>query len=82
MTARTTNAYVATIAAAAAIVFTLELARLEPSRIDVLAFLFLAVLAAVAQRIPIYLFRSSAVSVAYVATIAVNVTQGTSGSWA
>jgi len=77
VTARTTNAYVATIAAAAAIVFTLELARLEPSRIDVLAFLFLAVLAAVAQRIPIYLFRSSAVSVAYVATIAAYVLFGT-----
>lgn len=77
MTARTTHAYVATVAAAAAIVFTLELTRLEPSRIDVLAFVLLAVLAAVSQRVPVYLFRSSAVSVAYVATIAAYVLYGT-----
>ena len=76
MSARSTNAYITTVATAAAIVLGVELARFEPSRVDVLAFLLLAALAAVAQRLPVYLFQNSAVSVSYVATIATYVLYG------
>ncbi|HYY55543.1 MAG TPA: HD-GYP domain-containing protein [Candidatus Dormibacteraeota bacterium] len=77
MTARTTDAYIAATVAAAAIAAGTALARFDPSQIDLLAFVLLAALAGVAQRVPVYLFKSSAVSVAYVATIATYVLYGT-----
>ena len=77
MSIRLTNAYVAVVAAAAAIVFSLELPRFAPAHVDIVALALLAALAGVAQRLPVYLFRSSAVSVAYVATIAAYVLYGT-----
>jgi hypothetical protein len=77
VSARTTHAYIATVLAAAGIVFTVEVARLDPSRLDLLAFVLLAALAAIAQRIPVYLFQNSAVSVSYVATIATYALYGT-----
>jgi hypothetical protein len=77
MSDRATNAYVGSVAAAAGVLFTFELARFEPSRVDPVAFVFLGVLAAAAQRVPVYLFRSSAVSVSFVPTIATYVLYGT-----
>ena len=47
------------------------------SPIDVPMVLFLATLAAVAQRMPVFLFRNSAISVAFAATIAAYVLYGT-----
>ncbi len=49
---------------------------IDPSRLDVRTVVLLAVVAAVAQRIPVQLFRSSAISVAFGATIATYVLYG------
>ncbi len=73
----TVRAYIAALAAAAAILLVADLSRLDLGRVDPLVALLLVALAALAQRMPVYLFRSSAVSVAYVATIAAYVLYGT-----
>ncbi|OLC56496.1 MAG: hypothetical protein AUH85_06170 [Chloroflexi bacterium 13_1_40CM_4_68_4] len=72
----TLNAYIAAVAAAGSIVFATQVARLDAMRIDPLIAILLLGLAALAQRMPVYLFRSSAVSVSYVATIAAYVLYG------
>ena len=68
--------YIAAVAAAGAIVFVFNVARLDVARVDPFAALLLVALAALAQRMPVHLFRASAVSVAYVATIAAFVLYG------
>ncbi len=72
----TVNAYIAAVVAAGSFVLVTDLARLDLSRVDPALALMLVALAALAQRMPVYLFRSSAVSVAYVATIATYVLYG------
>jgi len=73
----TVNAFVGTVAAVAGLVLLGELPRLDLSRADLPAIALLIALAAIAQRMPVYLFRNSAISVAYVATIATYVLYGT-----
>ncbi len=72
----TLSAYITAVAAAASLLFAAELARFDPARVDPLIAGLLLTLAVVAQRVPVHLFRSSAVSVAYVATIAAYVLYG------
>ncbi len=72
----TLNAFIAAVAAAASLVLVADLARLDLARVDPIVALLLIALAALAQRMPVYLFRSSAVSVSYVATIAAYVLYG------
>jgi len=69
-------AYILAIATAGGVVLVVVLARLDLSGVDPLAAFMLFTLGALAQRTPVYVFRSSAVSVAYVATIAAYVLYG------
>lgn len=72
----TVNAYIAAIVAAAGLLLAGELAHLDLSIVDPVALVLLLALGVLAQRMPIFLFRSSAVSVSYVATIATYVLYG------
>lgn len=64
------NGFIASIALAGSAILVVIFARLDLSGVDPLAAGMLFTLGALAQRTPVYVFRSSAVSVAYVATIA------------
>lgn len=70
------SVYLAAVAGAGALVLVAALGRLDLGRVDPVAALLLLTLAVVAQRMPVRLFRSSAISVAYVATIAAYVLYG------
>lgn len=72
----TTNLYVAIVATAGLACLALASASVNVAAIDAAMFLLLAAIAGVAQRLPIMLFRSGAVSVAFAATIAAYVLYG------
>lgn len=69
--------FIAGLTALAAVTIAAATLTIDLSRIDPLTFAVLALGAGVAQRLPITLFRSSAVSVAFAATIATYVLYGT-----
>jgi hypothetical protein len=72
-----TRAYLGGVIVAGAAVLIIGSLNADPDRIDVRMFVFLAVLSGVAQRLPVFLFRNSAVSVSFAATIAAYVIFGT-----
>jgi hypothetical protein len=77
-----TRAYIGGVVAAGAAILLYGSLTADPDRIDVRMFVLLAVLSGVAQRLPVFLFRNSAVSVAFAATIAAYVLFGTgAGLW-
>ena len=71
------TAYVTALAVAAALALGLGLARQSWSGIDPATFVLLLLVAGATQRVPVFLFRSSAVSVSFAATIAAYVLYGT-----
>jgi putative nucleotidyltransferase with HDIG domain len=77
-----TRAYIGGVVAAGAAILLYGSLTADPDRIDVPMFVLLAALCGVAQRLPVFLFRNSAVSVAFAATIAAYVLFGTgAGLW-
>lgn len=78
MTRSTTVAvYIAALAAAAAVATGIGLGTQQWSAIDPAMLALILVLAGATQRVPVFLFRSSAVSVSFAATIAAYVLYGT-----
>src|SRR5438093_13624883 len=71
------NLYVALVAALGVIVLITSSINLHTSSIDPVMFIFILVLVGIAQRNPVVLFRSSAISVAFAVTIAAYVLFGT-----
>lgn len=69
--------YISGIAAAGAVIIAWSAAGLGNALADPVTVILLALLAAGAQRMPVFLFRNSAVSVAFAATIAAYVLYGT-----
>ena len=69
--------YVGTVACAGVIALLAGSRALEPAKVDPLMLGVLVVLAVVAQRVPVFLFRSSAISVSVAAVIAAYVLYGT-----
>ena len=69
--------YVACVVLAGLVAYVTGTLDIGSSPIDLPMVLFLAVLAGVAQRLPVFLFRNSAISVAFAATIAAYVLYGT-----
>ncbi|TME61135.1 MAG: HD-GYP domain-containing protein [Chloroflexi bacterium] len=69
--------YVGTVACAGVIALLAGSRALEPAKVDPLMLAVLVVLAVVAQRVPVFLFRSSAISVSVAAVIAAYVLYGT-----
>ena len=69
--------FVATVAGFGAAAFVMGWQRIEPGRIDPLMLVILLALAALTQRMPVFLFRSSAISVSFAAVIASYVLYGT-----
>jgi putative nucleotidyltransferase with HDIG domain len=74
---RAARIYIGAVMAAGALALALGSLTVDPDRFDVTMFVFLAVLAGVAQRLPVFLFRNSAISVSFAATIATYVIFGT-----
>ncbi|MEK6207770.1 MAG: HD-GYP domain-containing protein [Chloroflexota bacterium] len=71
------NAYIAILAALGVIVLVTSSMQARTSSIDPVMFLFILVLVGLAQRNPVMLFRSSAISVAFAVKIAAYVLFGT-----
>ena len=77
-----TRAYIGGVIVAGAAVLVIGSLNADPDRIDVRMLVFLAALSGVAQRLPVFLFRNSAISVSFAATIAAYVIFGTgAGLW-
>lgn len=74
---RHVDVYIATVAALAAAAFGYVILIAHATPIDPAMFTLLLLLAAATQRVPIFLFRSSAVSVSFAATIGAYVLYGT-----
>jgi hypothetical protein len=72
-----TRPYVLAVAAVGALCVAQALRTLDAGAVDPLMFCVLIVLAAVTQRMPVFLFRSSAISVSFAAVIASFVLYGT-----
>lgn len=73
---RLTTLYTATVPVAGLVVLAAATLATDLARVDLLLLVSLAVLAGVAQRLPIFLFRDSAVSVAFSATMAAYIVLG------
>lgn len=71
------NGFIGAVAALGAICIAVASLGIDPAGVDLTTVLLLAAGAAVAQRLPVFLFRSSAISVAFAATIAAYVLYGT-----
>src|SRR5919202_4154752 len=71
-----TTIYIATLAIAAAMASGFAIGTPTLSSVDPAMFALLLALAAATQRVPVFLFRSSAVSVSFAATIAAYVLYG------
>src|SRR2546425_11693299 len=71
------NLYIALVAALGVIVLITSSINLHTSSIDPVMFIFILVLVGIAQRNPVVLFRSSAISVAFAVKIAAYVLFGT-----
>ncbi|MGH2449964.1 MAG: HD-GYP domain-containing protein [Candidatus Limnocylindria bacterium] len=75
-TRRFTDLYIASVAACGVVTLATASAGVDTAGLDPVMFLLLIGVAAVAQRIPVMLFSSTAVSVAFAATIAAYVLYG------
>jgi len=73
---RRLDLYVGLVTAAGVLSVAIAAITLRISSLDPLMFVLLVILAAVAQRIPVFLFRSSAISVSFAAVIAAYVLYG------
>lgn len=69
--------YIPAVVGAGAVALAVGSLMVDPDRFDLRMFVFLTVLAGVAQRLPVFLFRNSAVSVSFAATTAAYVLFGT-----
>lgn len=69
--------YIPAVVGAGAIALAVGSFMVDPDRFDMRMFVFLTVLAGVSQRLPVFLFRNSAVSVSFAATTAAYVLFGT-----
>jgi hypothetical protein len=69
--------YIPAVTAAGALALVAGSMSIDADRVDLTMFLFLSVLAGVSQRLPVFLFRNSAISVSFAATTAAYVLFGT-----
>lgn len=74
---RISRVYIGSVVLAGLAAYVTGTLDIGSSPIDLPMVLFLAALAGIAQRLPVFLFRNSAISVAYAATIAAYVLYGT-----